>query len=130
MARRGLHLPIDSFLISLAEDRGDQAIGVILSGMGSDGTAGLAAIRRRGGLALVQTPETAKFDAMPRSAINAGFCRIRIAMTFNHAITPTPISPSVQAIAALWYAPKTTMPMMPSRSSKVASGCVFFTPAR
>jgi two-component system CheB/CheR fusion protein len=72
VARRGLHLPIDSFLTSLAEDRGDQAIGVILSGMGSDGTAGLAAIHRRGGLALVQTPETAKFDAMPRSAIDAG----------------------------------------------------------
>ncbi|HYO27959.1 MAG TPA: chemotaxis protein CheB [Azonexus sp.] len=72
VARRGLHLPIDSFLTSLAEDRGDQAIGVILSGMGSDGTAGLEAIHGRGGLVLVQTPETAKFDAMPRSAINAG----------------------------------------------------------
>ncbi len=72
VARRGLHLPIDSFLTSLAEDRGDQAIGVILSGMGSDGTAGLEAIHGRGGLVLVQTPETAKFDAMPRSAIDAG----------------------------------------------------------
>ena len=76
VARRGLHLPIDSFLTSLAEDRREQAIGVILSGMGSDGTAGLAAISRRGGLVLVQTPETAKFDAMPRSAIDAGLADI------------------------------------------------------
>jgi two-component system, chemotaxis family, CheB/CheR fusion protein len=76
VARRGLHLPIDAFLTSLAEDRGEEAIGVILSGMGSDGTAGLAEIRRRGGLALVQTPESAKFDAMPRSAINAGLADI------------------------------------------------------
>lgn len=74
--RHGLHLPIDTFLTSLAEDRREQAIGVILSGMGSDGTAGLAAIRKRGGLALVQTPETAKFDAMPRSAIAAGLADI------------------------------------------------------
>jgi len=74
--RQGLHLPIDTFFTSLAEDRREQAIGVILSGMGSDGTAGLAAIRKRGGLALVQTPETAKFDAMPRSAIAAGLADI------------------------------------------------------
>jgi two-component system CheB/CheR fusion protein len=74
--RRGLHLPIDTFFTSLAEDRGEQAIGVILSGMGSDGTAGLAAIRKRGGLGVVQTPETAKFDSMPRSAIDAGLADI------------------------------------------------------
>ena len=74
--RQGLHLPIDTFFTSLAEDRGEQAIGVILSGMGSDGTAGLAAIRKRGGLSLVQTPETAKFDSMPRSAIDAGLADI------------------------------------------------------
>jgi len=76
VARQGLHLPIDSFLISLAEDRREQAIGVILSGMGSDGTAGLKAIHKLGGLALVQTPETAKFDSMPRSAIDAGLADI------------------------------------------------------
>ena len=53
-----------------------------------------------------------------------------MAMTFNHAIRPTPMSPSVHAIAALWYAPNTTMPTMPRRSRSVASGWVFFTPAR
>lgn len=62
----GLHLPIDSFLVSLAKDCGEQSIGVILSGMGSDGTLGLKAIREQGGLTLAQEPATAKFDNMPR----------------------------------------------------------------
>lgn len=69
---RGLRLPIDFFLRSLAEDRQELAIGVILSGMGSDGTAGLRAIKDKAGLALVQDPASAKFDSMPRSAIAAG----------------------------------------------------------
>lgn len=72
----GLRLPIDFFLCSLAEDRREQAVGIILSGMGADGTLGLAAIRKRGGLTLVQNPEQAKFDAMPRSAIDAGLADI------------------------------------------------------
>lgn len=71
-APRGLRLPIDFFLRSLAEDRQEQSIGVILSGMGSDGTMGLRAIKEKAGLVLVQEPASAKFDSMPRSAINAG----------------------------------------------------------
>lgn len=70
---RGLRLPIDYFFRSLAEDRREQSIGVILSGMGSDGTLGLQAIKEKGGLTLAQEPATAKFDSMPRSAISAGF---------------------------------------------------------
>jgi len=69
---RGLRLPIDVLFSSLARDLGDQAIGVVLSGMGSDGTLGLQAIRTQGGLSLVQKPESAQFDSMPRSAIAAG----------------------------------------------------------
>jgi two-component system CheB/CheR fusion protein len=69
---RGLRLPIDFFFRSLAEDRQNNSIGVILSGMGSDGTIGLKAIREKGGLALVQEPSSAKFDSMPKSAINSG----------------------------------------------------------
>lgn len=69
---RGLRLPIDFFLRSLAEDQQECSIGVILSGMGSDGTMGLRAIKEKAGLALVQAPESAKFDSMPRSAIDAG----------------------------------------------------------
>jgi len=71
-APRGLRLPIDFFLRSLAEDRQERSIGVILSGMGSDGTMGLRAIKEKAGLALAQEPASAKFDSMPRSAIEAG----------------------------------------------------------
>ena len=75
-APRGLRLPIDSFFCSLAEDRQDKAVGVILSGMGADGTLGFRAIRQNGGLTLAQTPESAGFDAMPNSAIQAGLVDI------------------------------------------------------
>jgi chemotaxis methyl-accepting protein methylase len=71
-APRGLRLPIDFFFRSLAEDQQERSIGVILSGMGSDGTMGLRAIKEKAGVALVQEPATAKFDSMPRSAIDAG----------------------------------------------------------
>jgi chemotaxis methyl-accepting protein methylase len=71
-APRGLRLPIDFFLRSLAEDRQERSIGVILSGMGSDGTMGLRAIKEKAGVVLVQEPASAKFDSMPRSAIDAG----------------------------------------------------------
>jgi len=75
-APRGLRLPIDFFLRSLAQDRQERGIGVILSGMGSDGTLGLRAIKEKAGLALVQDPATAKFDSMPRSAVDAGLADI------------------------------------------------------
>jgi chemotaxis methyl-accepting protein methylase/PAS domain-containing protein len=73
---RGLRLPIDFFLRSLAQDRQEHSIGVILSGMGSDGTLGLRAIKEKGGVVLVQEPATAKFDGMPRSAIDSGMVDI------------------------------------------------------
>jgi two-component system CheB/CheR fusion protein len=75
-APRGLRLPIDLFLRSLAQDQQQHSIGVILSGMGSDGTLGLRAIKEMAGVALVQDPATAKFDSMPRSAIEAGLADI------------------------------------------------------
>lgn len=75
-APRGLRLPIDSFFRSLAQDQQEQSIGIILSGMGSDGTLGLRAIKEKAGVVLVQEPKTAKFDAMPRSAVDAGLADI------------------------------------------------------
>jgi two-component system CheB/CheR fusion protein len=69
---RGYRLPIDAFLSSLARELGDKAVGIVLSGMGSDGTRGLQAIASQGGLTLAQQPESAQFDSMPRSAIAAG----------------------------------------------------------
>ena len=71
-APRGLRLPIDFFLRALALDQQARSIGVILSGMGSDGTLGLRAIKEAAGVVLVQEPATAKFEGMPRSAIDAG----------------------------------------------------------
>ncbi len=68
---RGLRLPIDYFFRSLAEDRLEKSIGVILSGMGSDGSLGLKAIKEKNGIVAVQDPLTAKFDGMPQSAVNA-----------------------------------------------------------
>jgi two-component system CheB/CheR fusion protein len=65
-------LPIDFFLRSLAEDAGKRAIGVVLSGTGTDGTFGLRAIKEAGGLTFVQDPESAKYDGMPRSALESG----------------------------------------------------------
>jgi two-component system CheB/CheR fusion protein len=73
---RGLRLPIDYFLRSLAQDQQEHSIGVILSGMGSDGTLGLRSIKEKGGVVLVQDPATAKFDGMPRSAIDSGLADI------------------------------------------------------
>lgn len=66
------HMPIDGFLKTLADQRGSRAIGVILSGMGSDGTLGLRAIEAEGGIGFAQEPTTAQHADMPRSAIAAG----------------------------------------------------------
>ena len=65
-------MPIDAFLRSLAEDQGDNAVAIVLSGTGSDGTLGLRAVQGAGGLCLVQDPATAKYDGMPQSALNSG----------------------------------------------------------
>ncbi len=73
---RGLRLPIDFFFRALAQDQQEHSVGVILSGMGSDGTLGLRAIKEKAGVVLVQEPSTAKFDSMPRSAIDAGLADI------------------------------------------------------
>ena len=67
-----IHYPINSFFNSLAEEQGQRCIGILLSGTGSDGTEGLQAISRQGGVALVQSPETAQFISMPSNAIPSG----------------------------------------------------------
>ncbi len=71
-APRGLRLPIDLFFRSLAADGEERSIGVILSGMGTDGTLGLKAIKEKTGVVFAQRPDSAKFGAMPKSAIDAG----------------------------------------------------------
>ena len=66
------HMPIDAFMRSLAEQQGNRAVGVILSGSGSDGTQGLAEIQAQGGVTFAQEEGSAKYDSMPHSAIAAG----------------------------------------------------------
>ncbi len=68
----GIRMSVDFFLRSLAADREQRAIGVLLSGAGTDGTLGLRAIKEKGGLAIVQDPTEAAYNGMPRSAIESG----------------------------------------------------------
>jgi two-component system, chemotaxis family, CheB/CheR fusion protein len=93
-------MPIDSFFRSLADDRGTSAMGVVMSGTGTDGTLGLAAIKGAGGVTFVQDPTTAKFDGMPRSALDSGaadFCLApeAIADEILHLSTHTHVRRSV-----------------------------------
>lgn len=101
-APRGLRLPIDFLFRSLAADQKERSIGVVLSGMGADGTLGLRAVKEAAGLVLVQDPSTAKFDAMPRSAIAAGLADVvaparelpgRIASYVRHAPLHVRVAP-------------------------------------
>jgi two-component system CheB/CheR fusion protein len=71
-APRGKRLPIDFFFRSLAADQHERAIGIVLSGTGSDGTLGVRAIKGESGMVMAQTPESTEFDGMPRSAIDTG----------------------------------------------------------
>ncbi len=69
---RGQRLPIDYFFRSLAQELRERAIGIVLSGTGSDGSLGVRAIKDEGGMVMVQRPDSAEFDGMPKSAIATG----------------------------------------------------------
>ena len=86
-----LNVAIDHFFESLAKERISRAIGVILSGTGTDGTAGLRAIKAAGGLTFAQSEQTAKFADMPRSAIRAGFV--------DAVLSPREIAGEIRSIA-------------------------------
>jgi two-component system CheB/CheR fusion protein len=101
---RGLTLPIDIFFASLAENYGNHAIGIVLSGTGSDGTRGASSINALGGFLLAQEPITARFDGMPKSFINTGFVDVilppeelanRVVAHINHLTIVEP--PTVNA---------------------------------
>ncbi|MBF0325823.1 MAG: PAS domain-containing protein [Alphaproteobacteria bacterium] len=82
---------VDVFFASLAEDRGQHAIGVILSGTGSDGAHGMRAIKASGGLTVAQEPETAKYDGMPKAAIDSG--------CVDQTLPPDGIGPELASIS-------------------------------
>lgn len=69
---RGLRMPVDAFFRSLAQDQGERAVCIVLSGTGSDGALGVEEVKGHGGLALVQSPASAAHDGMPRSALATG----------------------------------------------------------
>lgn len=89
IAPRGQRLPIDNFLRSLAEDQQENAIGIILSGTGTDGTQGARAIHGAGGIVLAQEPSTAKYDGMPTSVVHAGYA--------THSLPIEKMWPTLQA---------------------------------
>ncbi len=90
-ADSGRNMPVDSFLRTLAADRGARAIGVVLSGTASDGTLGLQAIKAAGGITFAQERQSAKFDSMPASAIAAG--------VVDFVLPPAAIARQLAAIA-------------------------------
>ena len=92
---KDMHTPIDHFLESLAEEEGGRAIGVILSGNGSDGTRGLRAIKAAGGITFTQDEKSAKYPSMPASAISAG--------CVDFALAPIRIAQELVSIAAHPY---------------------------
>ncbi|MGE0445267.1 MAG: chemotaxis protein CheB, partial [Vicinamibacterales bacterium] len=88
--RHGLALPIDLFFRSLAQDVGSRAVGVILSGSGSDGSRGVPEISRAGGTILCQSPDTAQFNGMPLSAMRTGHV--------DHVLPPEEIAVALAAL--------------------------------
>jgi two-component system CheB/CheR fusion protein len=96
----GPPMPVDSFLRSLAEDQAQNAIGVILSGNGSDGTLGLEAIRGGDGLTFVEDPKTAKYPGMPASAIATGCVDV--------ILPPERLARELTKLPRLGYAPSVT----------------------
>jgi two-component system, chemotaxis family, CheB/CheR fusion protein len=108
---QGKHLPIDHFLRSLADDQGNRAIGVVLSGGGTDATLGLEAIKAAGGITFAQEEKSAKHPSMPRSAVAAGgvdfvlppeeiareLVRIACHSCFNHVTRETAAGPPTES---------------------------------
>jgi two-component system CheB/CheR fusion protein len=103
-------MPIDDLLRSLAEDQQENAIGIILSGTGTDGTLGLRAILGAGGVTLVQDPATAKYDGMPTSAIQAVYA--------NHVL-PVEKMPETLLAGARTFAVRTEIPNAPKAVSGI-----------
>ncbi|HET8622996.1 MAG TPA: chemotaxis protein CheB [Gemmatimonadales bacterium] len=112
VARRadGHPLVIDEFLTSLAADRGKDAIAVILSGSGSDGTKGVAAVKEAGGITFAQDPASAEHPDMARRAIESG--------SIDHVLPPEEIARAVLDPARRRQAPASQRPSQPASSAE------------
>jgi two-component system CheB/CheR fusion protein len=105
-------MPIDAFFRSLAENRGIKAMGVVMSGTGTDGTFGLAAIKAAGGITFVQEPSSAKFDGMPRSAQESG--------SADFCLTPEEIADEILRVSTHPYLQAVSPPHVPELVGNLA----------
>jgi two-component system CheB/CheR fusion protein len=111
-APRGQRLPIDFFFQSLATDQRERAIGIVLSGTGSDGAHGVRAIKAEGGMVMAQNPESTEFDGMPNSAIASGLV--------DYILPPAEMPARLIAYAARAFAkPRSTSTALPPGSEAV-----------
>jgi two-component system, chemotaxis family, CheB/CheR fusion protein len=105
---RGMHMSVDHFMRALAEQKGNRAIGVILSGSGTDGTLGMAEIQTHGGVTFAQDEASAKYDGMPRSAVVAGYV--------DYVLSPSGIARELTRIARHPYVSRD----IPSQAAEAA----------
>ncbi|MGI6007327.1 MAG: chemotaxis protein CheB [Ruminococcus sp.] len=99
-----LNHPIDVFFSSLAKEQKERGIAVVMSGTGTDGTSGVKVVKEYGGLVIAQSPETAKFDGMPRSVINTGLAdfvlspELIVEEILNYSNYPTVVKPQEREV--------------------------------
>ena len=109
-APRGQRLPIDFFFRSLAQDQHERAIGIVLSGTGSDGTLGVRAIKGEGGMVMVQNTESSEFDGMPHSAIATGLV--------DYELPPAEMAAALIAYALHAFGKMAKLPSKPEGESE------------
>ncbi len=107
-----LHFPIDLFFHSLAQEQRDYAVGVVLSGTGTDGVRGLRRIKEAGGLVFVQEPESARFDGMPRAAVQTGLAD----RVIGPASMPAELVAIARAVQGLPAPPTESQPEAPGEA--------------
>jgi two-component system, chemotaxis family, CheB/CheR fusion protein len=109
----GLHCPSDTLFTSVAEDLGANAIGVVLSGGGSDGALGIRAIKEAGGATFAQFPGSARFASMPISAIDTG--------CVDHVLRPNEIARELSRLSRLNTYPESVIHRLPPTSMAVTA---------
>ncbi|HSN31763.1 MAG TPA: chemotaxis protein CheB [Ideonella sp.] len=114
-AERKPHLTIDRFFRSLATAQRERAICIVMSGTGSDGSAGLRAVKGEGGLVIAQAPETAEYDGMPRSAIETGLV--------DYVLAPADMPVHLVTYAGHAFAPERKLPSASTREGFLKRAC-------
>lgn len=114
---RGHPLAIDFFFQSLAQDQHERAIGIILSGTGSDGTQGLQAIKNEGGMVMAQSPESSEFNGMPSSAISSGLV--------DYVLPPAEMPAKLVAYAAHALGSPIKLAIIPAPTTESALNKIF-----